>query len=64
MNWGLVPSRPDGSIDARMINARAETVTQKPIFKRLFKRQSCLIPADVFTSGEEKGAGRCRSGFI
>ena len=46
MRWGLVPSwAPDGSIDARMINARAETVTQKPIFKRVFKQQRYLIPA-------------------
>ncbi len=51
VRWGLVPSwAKDGSITAgsRMINARAETVAEKPAFKRLLKNQRCMIPADAF----------------
>jgi putative SOS response-associated peptidase YedK len=45
----LVPAwAPDRSIGDRMINARAETVTEKPSFKRLVQQQRCLIPADGF----------------
>lgn len=47
--WGLVPrwsKTPD--IGARMINARAESVEEKPSFKAAFARRRCLIPADGF----------------
>lgn len=47
--WGLVPSwSKDISIGSRMINARAETVSEKPSFRSAFKRQRCLILADGF----------------
>jgi putative SOS response-associated peptidase YedK len=47
--WGLIPSwAKDRTIGNRMINARAETVAEKPIFRRLFRRQRCLVPADGF----------------
>ena len=47
--WGLVPSwAKDPSIGSRMINARAETLTEKPSFRTAFKRRRCLIPADGF----------------
>ena len=49
MRWGLVPSwATDPSIGNRMINARAETISQKPSFRRLVERQRCLIFADGF----------------
>jgi len=48
-HWGLVPFwAKDPSIGNRMINARAETVTEKPSFKDAFKRRRCLIIADGF----------------
>lgn len=48
-HWGLVPSWAKSiSIGSRMINARAETIAEKPSFKKAFKRQRCLIPADGF----------------
>jgi putative SOS response-associated peptidase YedK len=49
LRWGLVPSWADGS-DGRlkMINARAETVAEKPAFRRAFERFRCLIIADGF----------------
>ena len=49
MRWGLVPSwAKDLSIGAKMINARAETVAEKPAFRAAFKRRRCLLPADGF----------------
>ena len=49
MVWGLIPSwARDPGIGSRMINARSETVHEKPSFKRPFKSQRCLIVADGF----------------
>ena len=48
-HWGLVPSwAKDLTIGNRMINARAETVAEKPSFKNAFKKRRCLIIADGF----------------
>ncbi|MGW7055166.1 SOS response-associated peptidase [Streptomyces sp. NPDC054887] len=49
LKWGLVPAwskSPEGA--ARMINARAETVHEKPSFRRPFVSRRCLIPADGY----------------
>ena len=47
--WGLIPSwAKDPNIGNRMINARAETLTEKPSFRAAFRRRRCLIPADGF----------------
>ena len=47
--WGLVPSwAKDASIGSRMINARLETVAEKPAFKRPFSARRCILPADGF----------------
>jgi putative SOS response-associated peptidase YedK len=47
--WGLVPSwAKDPSIGSRMINARAETVAEKPAFRRAFDKRRCLVPADGY----------------
>ena len=49
LRWGLVPSwAKDPSIGNRMINARSETVAEKPAFKRAFARRRCLLPADGY----------------
>ncbi|WP_079526476.1 SOS response-associated peptidase [Halobacillus hunanensis] len=49
MKWGLVPSwAKDPKIGYKMINARSETVHQKPSFSSLLKRKRCLILADSF----------------
>jgi putative SOS response-associated peptidase YedK len=57
LHWGLVPFwAKDISIGSRMINARAETVAEKPGFRNAFKRRRCLIPADGFYEWKgEKG---------
>ncbi len=47
--WGLVPSwAKDPKIGYRLINARAETVAEKPAFRQAFARRRCLIVADGF----------------
>lgn len=47
--WGLVPSwAKDVSVGQRMINARAETVADKPAFRAAFQRRRCILPADGF----------------
>src|SRR5947209_1583232 len=47
LKWGLIPSwAKDASIGARLINARSETVTEKPSFREAFKRRRAIIPAD------------------
>ncbi|MEN8651027.1 SOS response-associated peptidase [Streptomyces sp. 21So2-11] len=49
LKWGLVPSwakSPEGG--ARMINARAETVHEKPSFRRPFASRRCIVPADGY----------------
>ena len=49
MRWGLVPSwSQDPSIGNRMINARCETLDQKPSFKQLLAAHRCLVPANGF----------------
>ncbi len=47
MRWGLVPSwAKDPKVGNRMINARVETVTEKPAYRRLVGSRRCLLPAD------------------
>jgi putative SOS response-associated peptidase YedK len=49
VRWGLVPFwAKDPKIGSRMINARAETVDEKPAFRRAFARRRCLLPADGY----------------
>jgi len=49
LRWGLVPSwAKDPSIGNRMINARMETVAEKPAYKRAFAVRRCLLPADGY----------------
>ena len=49
LRWGLVPSwAKDPSIGNRMINARMETVAEKPAYRRAFAKRRCLLPADGY----------------
>lgn len=56
MQWGLVPSwSKDPSIGQRMINARAETVSEKPSFRGPLKNGRCLIYTDGFYEWKKEG---------
>jgi putative SOS response-associated peptidase YedK len=49
VRWGLVPSwAKDVKIGNRMINARMETVGEKPAYRRAFAKRRCLLPADGY----------------
>ncbi|MCX5384184.1 SOS response-associated peptidase [Streptomyces sp. NBC_00083] len=49
LRWGLVPSwAKDPKAGSRMINARVETVHEKPAYRRAFAKRRCLLPADGF----------------
>src|SRR6478609_4700735 len=49
LTWGLIPSwAKEPSIGNRMINARMETVAEKPAYKRAFAKRRCLLPADGY----------------
>jgi putative SOS response-associated peptidase YedK len=59
LTWGLVPSwAKDASMAARMINARAETVAEKPAFRNAFRRRRCLVPADGFYEWRLEGGAK------
>lgn len=57
VQWGLIPSwAKDPSLGAKMINARAETVAEKPAFRAAFKRRRCLVPATGFYEWQKLGS--------
>ena len=57
--WGLVPFwAKDPSIGNRLINARAETVAEKPAFRAAFRRRRCLVLADGFYEWKKEGPGK------
>ena len=59
MRWGLVPSwTKDPKVGSLMINARAETVAERPSFRSAFRRRRCLIVADGFYEWRRDGKQR------
>lgn len=56
LNWGLVPYwAEDAKLQSHMINARGETVAEKPAFKQAFRQRRCLVPADGFYEWQTLG---------
>ncbi len=56
LRWGLVPFwAKDPAIGSRMINARAETVAEKPSYRAAFKRRRCVVLADGFYEWHREG---------
>jgi len=59
VRWGFVPRwAKDPAIGARMINARAETIHERPAFRNAFQRHRCLVPADGFYEWRRGPAGK------
>ena len=49
LKWGLIPSwSKDASIGMKLINARGETLGDKPAFRNAYRHRHCLVPADAF----------------
>src|SRR5260370_15337730 len=55
MRWGLIPSWAKDK-KAPQINARAETVAEKPMFRTAFKKRRCLVLADGYYEWKKAGA--------
>ncbi|TYO95356.1 putative SOS response-associated peptidase YedK [Desulfallas thermosapovorans DSM 6562] len=59
MRWGLVPHwAKEVSTGNKLINARAETIDQKPAFKSSFIKRRCLVPADGFYEWKKQAGGK------
>jgi putative SOS response-associated peptidase YedK len=57
LRWGLIPSwATDPTIGYKLVNARSETVAEKPSFRSAFKQRRCLIPASAFYEWQKTGA--------
>lgn len=59
LRWGLIPAfAKNPQIGYKMINARAETIDEKPAYKRLLSRKRCLLPADSFYEWRRDCSGK------
>jgi len=57
MQWGLIPSwARDASIGNRLINARAETIEEKPSFRMAYQSRRCIVPASGFYEWKRYGS--------
>lgn len=57
--WGLIPSwAKDTKIGSRMINARSETITEKPSFKKAASKRRCIVPADGYYEWEKRDGAK------
>lgn len=56
LKWGLIPSwAKDPAMGMKLINARAETVAEKPSFRKAFRQRRCLVLADGFYEWQKEG---------
>ncbi|GAB3542475.1 SOS response-associated peptidase [Pontibacter brevis] len=64
-SWGLLPHwAKEKNFKHKTINARAETLTEKPMFKQLVNRRRCLVPADSFYEWRTSSAGKMPYRFL
>ena len=59
VRWGLVPSwAKSPSVGDRQINARAESITERPAYRRAMQKRRCIVPADAFYEWKKPDVGR------
>ncbi len=59
LRWGLIPSwAKEPQLGNRLINARSETVAEKPAFRAAFRSRRCIVPADGFYEWQQQAAGK------
>lgn len=59
LHWGLVPSwAKERAIGSRMINARGETLAERPAFRRAYRSRRCILPADGWYEWQPGAAGK------
>ncbi len=60
-NWGLLPGwAKDPAMGSRMINARSETLAEKPAFRSAFRRRRCLVLADGFFEWQKQAGSKAK----
>ncbi|HTI86744.1 MAG TPA: SOS response-associated peptidase [Alphaproteobacteria bacterium] len=65
LRWGLIPSwAKDSKLAATMINAKAETCTDKPAFRDAFTSRRCIVPADAFYEWKREGKAKQPYAFV
>jgi putative SOS response-associated peptidase YedK len=65
MRWGLIPTwAEDETVGYKMINARAETVAERPAFRRCVEKQRCIVPADGFYEWRKSAGARTPMRFL
>lgn len=63
--WGLIPGwSKDPKMGQRLINARAETVAEKPSFRNAFQRRRCLIVTDGFYEWQKINGGKVKQPYL
>src|SRR5215510_4969909 len=63
--WGLIPMwAKDPSIGSRLINARGETIAEKPSFRGSYRHKRCLILADGFYEWKSQGVKKPKTPFF
>jgi putative SOS response-associated peptidase YedK len=63
--WGLVPGwAGDESLASKTINARAETIARRPVFRAAFQRRRCIVPADGYFEWQKTSGGKIPWRFL